>query len=227
MITSESFAFQINKNDLYGKIHASSSLSMIDIFDIFRVLGMVRICSWQEFQLFSKPTQPLKSEHHEYASQYYYKTDDVYKYISVELYGRINVERNAKEIIKKTGKENTEWVDVVRIHFENITNIDQITEKLRDAVQKINDDYDFIPNLWAFKWERADGTILTDSTVLEYTWIEPKCNIHLDDLFKFYFEDHKGTLYRLFNDAVRYENETATMEASYDEEEEEDCEDDI
>lgn len=218
MIANDSIAFSISGNDLTCKIKAQEHLSIIDLFDIFRVLGGCRICSWQEFELYAKPKASRIKDHDEYASQCYNKYLEVGNEVKLELINRKYVENQAKEIMKK-GIESG-WLNVLFIHFDEIPA--DLSEKLASSLEKLRDDYSFVPNLWSFKWECENDEILTDMTYIKDKYIEPKRNLDLEDIFKTYLDANKGVLYRLFNDAMRFEMDSAVVEVSSGEEEEED-----
>ena len=202
MIANDSIAFEVE--DLQLRCMLKQELAFSDLFDIFRVLGRLRICSWQEFQLYSTPIISPRAEYQDYASRYYQKEYANSNLIDIELY-------NKNEL---TGAK-TQWVEAVHIQFEK--KIPDLRRKLKQAISQLRDDYEFMPNLWDFNWELEDGRILTEETIIDGEEMEPTHNLYLKDIFTAYFDSHQGTLYRLFNEAVKYDEDCEEEEFDEDE----------
>lgn len=77
--------------------------------------------------------------------------------------------------------------------------------RLRKTIKKINDDYDFVPNLWSFKFEQNDGSYVTDQTIIDSKTfrIDVIHNTDLLELVHGYLSEHPAQLYKLFNASVK------------------------
>lgn len=214
MIANDSIGFTVSENRLTCHIKVTKFLSIMDLYDIFKVLGMIRICSWQEFSIFAKPKVFSTEEH---LSLFYSK-----KELDIKLINKYIVDEQLDEEKKKKEKPETPvWVDVIVVRFKEEPK--DLEDRLRKTIKKINDDYDFVPNLWSFKFEQSDGSYVTEQTIIdpETFHLNVRHNIDLEELFHDYLTDHPAQLYKLFNESIRWQMETACELVSDDNEEEE------
>ena len=86
MIAKDSIGFSISENYLTCHLKVEKRISIMDLYDIFKVLGMMRICSWQEFSIFAKPKVFASDE---YLSMVYSK-----KELELKLLNRNIVEKH-------------------------------------------------------------------------------------------------------------------------------------
>ena len=214
MITNDSIGFSILGNYLACHFKVKKHLSIMDLYDIFKVLGMLRICSWQEFKIFAKPKVFIADE---YLSLCYSK-----KELEMKLLNR-NIIENKVIAARKENKdpESPVWIEVISILFKEEPK--DLESRIKGALKKLNDDYVFIPNLWSFKFEQTDGSRVTDRTIInpEICHLNVGRNTDLEKLLYDYLIDHPAQLYKLFNESVKWQMESAYEYLPSDEEEEE------
>lgn len=206
MIANDSIGFSISKNYLACHFKVKKHLSIMDLYDIFKVLGMLRICSWQEFKIHAKPKVFITDK---YLSLFYSK-----KGVEIELINRNIIENKVKA-------ESPVWIEVVSIEFKEEPK--DLESRVKSALKKLNDDYEFVPNLWSFKFEQSDGSYVTDKTIIdpETFHLNVRHNVDLEEVLHDYLTNHPAQLYKLFNGSVKWQMETAYEIVSDDEEEEE------
>ena len=217
MIANDSIGFTVSENRLTCHIKVTKFLSIMDLYDIFKVLGMLRICSWQDFSIFAKP-KVFSTE--EYLSLFYSK-----KELDIKLISRYIVDKQLDEEKKKKKKPETPvWADVIVVMFKEEPK--DLEDRLRKTIKKINDDYDFVHNLWSFKFEQSDGSYVTDQTIIDPGTfrIDVRHNIDLLELIHDYLSEHPAQLYKLFNESVKWQMETACETVPDDEFDEEEFE---
>lgn len=214
MIANDSIGFSILGNYLACHFKVKKHLSIMDLYDIFKVLSMLRICSWQEFKIFAKPKVFMTDE---YLSLCYSK-----KGLEMKLLNR-NIIENKVIATRKENKdpESPVWIEVISILFKEEPK--DLESRIKGALKKLNDDYEFIPNLWSFEFEQSDGSYVTDKTIInpETFHLNVRHNIDLEELLHDYLTNHPAQFYKLFNESVKWQMETACELVSDDNEEEE------
>ena len=199
MIAKDSIGFSISENYLTCHLKVEKRISIMDLYDIFKVLGMMRICSWQEFSIFAKPRVFTSDE---YLSMVYSK-----KELELKLLNRNIVEKHINEA-RKENPDSPIWIEVISIKFKEEQK--DLEAKIKGAMKKMRDDYDYIPNLWTFKFELSNGEYVTDETIIDPSTfhIEVRHNVTLEDLFHGYLTEHPAQLYKLFNASIEWQMES-------------------